>query len=251
MGKSLPCHRIDGSFLLSSKEISPFCIFLQWRHLSRSTGFWFPWSNGENLCFAVLFGTLGWVRWGLEGDVRAALLLFSPFNLIPSYPVWNQSEMENDFNSKTHPIRFFSLCVLPIAPLLSQQALSNNEPVNTRFVSLLQASRYSNTISQHWLICFIKANGGDSWICLFGCTNLLHSLTHLLQQWQFLLISCLPFGWEAACYICKIHTFHRRYPACLCKGNNVKWSFLFNTNLFHLTLESEMRYGVSTQNRSL
>lgn len=157
---------------------------------------------------------------------------------VPLCHTQSWSELQTDFSSKTSLIRFWLQSVSPIASLLSQQAPNNNEPVNTRFVSLLQASQYYNTISQHWLICFIKANGGDSGICLFGCTNLLHSLTYLLQKSQLLLISCLPFCWEAACYICKILAFHQRYPVCLCKGNNVKWSFLFNTNLFHITPES-------------
>lgn len=62
----------------------------------------------------------------------------------------------------------------------------------------------------------------------------------------------LPSLWLGGCMLhLQNPHFHRRYPACLCKGNNVKWSFLFNTNLFHLTLESEMWYRVSTQNRSL
>lgn len=158
--------------------------------------------------------------------------------LVPLRYTESWSELQTAFSSETYLIRFWLQRVSPTASLLSQQALNNDEPVNTRFVSLLQASQYYNTISQHWLICFIKANGGDSGICLFGCTNLLHSLTYLLQKSQLLLISWLPFCWEAPCYIYKILAFHQCHPACLCEGNNVKWSFLFNTNLFHTAPES-------------
>lgn len=174
------------------------------------------------------------------------IFLFNHFRPAPSYPasVWIANWCQ--FQNVSDKI-FWLQSVSPIASLLSQQALNNNEPLNTRFVSLLQASQYYNTISQHWLICFMKANGEDSGICLFGCTNLLHSLTYLLQKSQLLLISWLPFGWEAARYICKILAFHQRYPVCLWKGNNVKWSLLFSTNLLHIIPELNVAQNVNSE----